>query len=175
LPPWRLLLCGPADIAHGGSGVRFLNDLTNRLSEAITPQRFNLLNPQFHASTLAGVYRQINIFCYPSIAEKGETFGVAVAEAMAAGAVPVVSNLACFKDFVRPGENGLSFDHTAPDAADQLAAALVSLLRDPALRSRLATRAQADVRIYDYATYAETVLRDFAQLITLPDSTATRL
>jgi glycosyltransferase involved in cell wall biosynthesis len=174
LPPWRLLLCGPADIAHGGSGVRFLNYLTNRLSAAITPHRFNLLNPQFHASTLAAVYRQINIFCYPSIAEKGETFGVAVAEAMAAGAVPVVSNLACFKDFVRCGENGLSFDHNAPDAANQLAAALVSLLRDPALRSRLATRAQADVRIYDYATYAETLLRDFAQLIALADSNAIR-
>lgn len=175
LPPWQLLICGPTDVTHGGSGMKFLSTLTNRLSQTVPPHRFNILNPQFHESTLADVYRQINIFCYPSIAEKGETFGVAVAEAMAAGAVPVVSNLACFKDFVRCGENGLSFDHTAPDAADQLAAALVSLLRDPALRLRLATRAQADVRIYDYATYAETLLRDFAQLIALPDSTATRL
>ncbi len=175
LPPWRLLLCGPADITHGGSGMEFLRTLTNRLSQTVTPHRFNILNPQFNESTLAGVYRQISIFCYPSIAEKGETFGVAVAEAMAAGAVPVVSNLACFKDFVRPGENGLSFDHTAPDAADQFAAALVSLLRDPALRARLAARAQADVRIYDYATYAETLLRDFTELIAPPDSTATRL
>ncbi len=175
LPPWRLLLCGPADVAHGGSGVGFLNDLTNRLSQIVTPHRFNVLNPEFSETTLASVYRHINIFCYPSIAEKGETFGVAVAEAMAAGSVPVVSDLACFKDFIRSGENGLSFDHTAPDAAARFAAALVSLLRDPNLRSRLAAKAERDVRIYDYAVYAATLLADFTELIAPPESAPTLL
>jgi glycosyltransferase involved in cell wall biosynthesis len=155
--------------------VGFLNDLTNRLSQIVTPHRFNVLNPEFSETTLASVYRHINIFCYPSIAEKGETFGVAVAEAMAAGSVPVVSDLACFKDFIRSGENGLSFDHTAPDAAARFAAALVSLLRDPNLRSRLAAKAERDVRIYDYAVYAATLLADFTELIAPPESAPTLL
>ena len=166
LPPWRLLLCGPADIARGGSGVVFRRQLLHRLSGALGASRFNLLDPQFNERTLAGVYQRIQIFCYPSLAEQGETFGVAVAEAMAAGAVPVVSRLACFTDFVRDGHNGLVFDHTAADAAAQLANALGRLLAEAGLRSRLATAARADARTYDYASYAGRLLADFAQLTT---------
>lgn len=164
LPPYRLLLCGPVDIASGGSGTVFRGQLLNRLSQAMHASRFNLLNPEFNERTLAGVYRRINIFCYPSLAEKGETFGVAVAEAMAAGAVPVVSRLACFTDFVRDGHNGLVFDHTAPDAAARLAAALIRLLCETDTRQRLSDAARRDTQAYDYATYAEALLADFAQL-----------
>lgn len=169
LPPWRLLLCGPSDIAHGGSGASFRGRLLQRLSQAMHTNRFNLLDPQFNERTLAGVYRRINIFCYPSLAEKGETFGVAVAEAMAAGAVPVVSRLECFTDFVHDGRNGMVFDHTGPDAAAQLAGALVRLLRDPELYRRLASAARSDARAYDYAIYAESLLADFAQLTASPN------
>ena len=164
LPPWRLLLCGPADVARGGSGVVFRGQLLHRFSAVMSPSRFNLLDPQFNERTLAGVYQRIDIFCYPSLAEQGETFGVAVAEAMAAGAVPVVSRLACFTDFVRDGQNGLVFDHAAAEAAAQLAAALGRLLGEAGLRERLAAAARADARAYDYATYAEDLLADFAQL-----------
>jgi len=166
LPPWRLLLCGPSDVARGGSGAVFRGHLLHRLSQAMHPGRFNLIDPEFNDRSLAGVYRRIDVFCYPSLAEKGETFGVAVAEAMAAGAVPVVSRLACFTDFVHDGQNGLVFDHQAPDATARLAAVLVRLLGEAGLRSRLATAARADVRAYDYASYAETLLADFAQLTT---------
>ncbi|MBI2814095.1 MAG: glycosyltransferase family 4 protein [Opitutae bacterium] len=171
LPPWRLLLCGPSDVARGGSGAVYRGQLQQRLSTAINPTRFNLLDPQFNERTLAGVYQRIQIFCYPSLAEQGETFGVAVAEAMAAGAVPVVSRLACFTDFVRDGHNGLVFDHAVPDAAALLAEALVRLLTDAGLRQRLAAAARADARRYDYAAYAEDLLADFA-LLTAPAKSA---
>jgi glycosyltransferase involved in cell wall biosynthesis len=164
LPAWRLLLCGPADVAHGGSGAEFRTRLLRRLSGIMQPGAFTLLNPHFNDRTLAGVYQQIGIFCYPSLAEKGETFGVAIAEAMAAGAVPVVSQLECFTDFMRDDENGLIFDHRAPDAAARLAAALIRLLREPILRRRLGTAARATARNYDYAGYADALLADFAQL-----------
>jgi glycosyltransferase involved in cell wall biosynthesis len=164
LPPWRLLLCGPADVARGGSGAAFRGQLLHRLSKAMPADRFHLLDPQFNDRSLAGVYHRIGIFCYPSLAAQGETFGVAVAEAMAAGAVPVVSNLACFTDFVRDGANGLVFDHAAPDAAAQLAAALEQLLRDAPRRARLAESARADVQRYDYTAYAGALLADFTQL-----------
>ena len=39
-------------------------------------------------------------FIYPSKAERGETFGLSVLEAMSCGTVPIVSSLACFKDFL---------------------------------------------------------------------------
>jgi glycosyltransferase involved in cell wall biosynthesis len=166
LPPWRLLLCGPSDLARGGSGPEFLEQLRQSYS-AVLPGRFTLLDPLFDARDLAATYQRIGIFCYPSLAEQGETFGVAVAEAMAAGAVPVVSRLACFSDLVRDGQNGLVFDHAAPDAAAQLAAQLVRLLRDPALRQRLSEQARPDARAYDYSAYAEALLADFEQLTAL--------
>lgn len=166
LPAWCLLVCGPSDIARGGSGPAFRQELTRRISAALPANQFTLLEPEFDEATLAGIYRQISIFCYPSLAAEGETFGVGVAEAMAAGAVPVVSQLSCFTDFVHDGKNGLAFDHTAPDAAAQLASKLLLLLREPALRQTLARAAQHSVSSYDFPSYAESLLTDFTTLTT---------
>ncbi len=175
LPPWRLLLCGPCDIARGGSGAAFRAQLLQEIALVLPAERFQLLEPRFDDRALAGVYQRINVFCYPSLAEQGETFGVAVAEAMAAGAVPVVSRLACFTDFVHDKENGLTFDHAASDAAQQLAAVLMRLIRDPALRERLALAARESVRRYDYSQYAATLLADFKQLTDRPNSSSSTL
>lgn len=164
LPPWRFVMCGPADVAHGGSGAEFRGRLLHQLSLAMHPGRFHVLDPEFNERTLAGLYRQMDVFCYPSLAEQGETFGVGVAEAMAAGAVPVVSDLACFRDFVRDGVNGFVFDHTSPDAAVRLAGALERVLRDSALRARLAAAARVEIRRFDFPVFADMLLADFAGL-----------
>jgi glycosyltransferase involved in cell wall biosynthesis len=164
LPKWRLVLCGPEDVAAGGAGASFRVQLERKLRAALPDGSWSIRPPIYRDDALAEFYRTIDVFCYPSLA-RGETFGVAVAEAMAAGAAPVVSDLACFRDFVRPGLNGLVFDHTAPDAASQLAGALVTLLRDPARRQALASAAQADVQRYDFPRYAESLLGDFRELL----------
>lgn len=163
LPPWRLILCGPSDVERGGSGAAYRGKLLSRM--APSSNRVHLLDPQFNERTLAAIYQRMDVFCYPSLARHGETFGVAVAEAMAAGAVPIVSDLACFRDFVRDGENGLVFDHAATDAAPRLAAAIERVIRDAALRRRLAAQAQSDVRRYDFPVFAEMLLKDFAELV----------
>ncbi len=164
LPPWEILWCGPSDTARGGSGQEYLSQLTGQLAGALRPGQWHLLEPQFDGHRLAQVYQRIDVFCYPSLAEEGETFGVAVAEAMAAGAVPVVSGLRCFRDFVTEGVNGLVFDHSAPDAPARLAAALQRLLEDTALRQRLARQARDDTRRYDFPRFGDALLADFAQL-----------
>ena len=164
-PSWRVLICGPADVARGGSGREFRAELERRLTASLPPGRFSLLDPVFADERLAAIYRQIDIFCYPSLAARGETFGVAVAEAMAAGAVPVVSRLGSFTDFVRPDETGVVFDHTAADAAGQLTAALAGLLSDPSRRIQLAAAAQAAVQRYDFPGFAGRLLEDFSTLL----------
>jgi glycosyltransferase involved in cell wall biosynthesis len=169
LPPWRLLLCGPADVARGGSGPEFVAGLRRRLGAALPPEKFRLLEPEFSDERLAEIYRQIDVFCYPSLAVRGETFGVAVIEAMAAGAAPVVSGLRNFADFVRAGENGLVFDHAAPGAAGRLADAVAGLVGDPARRARLAAAAQASVRGYDFPRLAGRLLEDFSTLLPTVD------
>jgi glycosyltransferase involved in cell wall biosynthesis len=164
LPPWRVVFCGPVDIERGGSGEAYVRGLADELRSALPAGAFELRPPLFAEDLLADVYRSLDVFCYPSLAAKGETFGVAVAEAMAAGAVPVVSSLPCFEDYIRPGENGESFDYQASDAAARLAAILARLLADPDRRRRLAVAARATVQIYDYPAFADRLLADFSAL-----------
>jgi glycosyltransferase involved in cell wall biosynthesis len=165
LPAWQVMLCGPVDVARGGSGPGYAAELRRRLAAALPGGRFVLREPEFSAERLAAVYRQIDIFCYPSLAVRGETFGVAVAEAMAAGAAPVVSQLGSFTDFVLPDATGVVFDHTAPDAAERLADALACLLLDAPRRARLAAAAQIAVQKYDYPNFAVRLLEDFSTLL----------
>ena len=163
LPPWRLVLLGPVAVPAGGGGEPWLETLRSRYA-TVLGERLTVLPPEFDPAALARRYGVIDVFCYPSLAETGETFGVAVAEAMAAGCAPVVSQLACFNELVRDGETGLAFDHTAHAAAEELATACGRLLLDDTLRRDLAARAQDHVRQFDYANVATSLLNRFGQL-----------
>jgi glycosyltransferase involved in cell wall biosynthesis len=163
LPAWRLDLIGPAAVREGGGGEAWRDSLASRFGTALGP-RLAFHPAQFAPEKLARFYGAVDIFCYPSLAERGETFGVAVAEAMAAGAAPVVSALACFGDLVRDGETGLVFDHRAADADVLLAAALARLILEGPLRRALGARAQVHVRRFDYPEIAAAILNDLGKL-----------
>jgi glycosyltransferase involved in cell wall biosynthesis len=164
LPPWRLELVGPVAVAAGGGGEAWLDALRAEFAPRLGT-RLVFRGPEFDPAALARRYGAMDIFCYPSLAETGETFGVAVAEAMAAGCAPVVSGLACFNELVAPGQTGLVFDHAAAGAEGELAAALARLLGDAPLRRDLAARAQAHARQFDYAESARTVLADLTRVV----------
>ena len=165
LPPWRVILCGPRDVAQGGSGETFAVSLERRLQRIRPGALSQVLPPIFQAPRLYSLYREIDVFCYPSIAARGETFGVAVAEAMATGAIPVVSDLPCFRDFVHDGKNGLAFQYATTEAAQNLADCLTRLLLDADLRQRMAAEARDTVYRYDFPLYASRLLADFATLV----------
>jgi glycosyltransferase involved in cell wall biosynthesis len=166
LPAWRLQIVGPANVAAGGGGETWWHALQAR--HAITlREHLTWCGPVFDSEALANRYGNMDIFCYPSVAEQGETFGVAVAEAMAAGCAPVVSGLACFRQLVREGETGLSFAHGAPGAAERLSEALARLLSDADLRRSIAGRAQEHARAFDYAASARILLPRLARLAEL--------
>ena len=97
--------------------------------------------PVYGRAALASVLQRADYYCYPSLADQGETMGVAPLEAMGTGLAPVVSDLACFRDFVEPGVNGLVFDHRGSDAVERLTHALGTLIADPELSARLGAAA----------------------------------
>ena len=164
LPAWRLDLVGPVSVAQGGGGAACRDALVREFGPALG-DRLTFLPAEFDATRLAALYGAMDVFCYPSLAEEGETFGVAVAEAMAAGCLAVVSALPCFDQLVRDGETALVFDHRGPGAETRLAETLARALLDPRLRRTLAARGQEHVRSFDYRECAQTVLAVLATLV----------
>ncbi len=163
LPPWRLVLTGPRTVSQGGGGEAYVTSLRESVGRTLGP-RLQIRDPEFQPILLASLYAETDIFCYPSQAEAGETFGVAVAEAMAAGAAPVVSNLRCFRELIDHGNTGFVFDHRAPTAADDLCAQLADLIIDPARRNAIARKAADHVRQFDFGARSEALLSDLAGL-----------
>ena len=165
LPAWRLDIVGPWTIPQGGGGEAHRDALVAEFG-SVLGSHLTFVGPEFDPEKLARRYGAMDVFCYPSLAEKGETFGIAVAEAMAANAAVVVSSLACFHDLVSDGETGLVFDHVSPDASSHLADALARLLLDADLRTTLAARGQIHARSFDYAVSTRSVLADLTRLVT---------
>jgi glycosyltransferase involved in cell wall biosynthesis len=169
LPDWTLEIVGPASVAAGGGGEAWWHALTAEYAPALGG-RLHESGPEFDPASLARRYAAMDVFCYPSVAEEGETFGVAVAEAMAAGCAPVVSDLACFRELIDDRETGLVFDHRSPEAAGQLAGLLARLLQDSGERRAIASRAQARAEKFDYAASSRAVLGRLASLVIPPEN-----
>jgi len=141
LQGWKINIVGPWAFEEGGGGDEYRVKLGG-LSEGLPVEFFGAVHDM---DRLNEFYRSARIFLYPSIAEKGETFGLAPLEAMAWGCVPVVSALECFQDFIGDGRNGLVFDHRAPAPHLGLARAVERLVGDADLGERL-SRVAIDVR-----------------------------
>ncbi len=134
---WQLKIVGPWEISQGGGGTDYLLSLKKIAENA----NVEFVGPVFNIDKLNEYYSEASIFIYPSVAEKGETFGLAPLEAMAWGCVPVVSNLSCFTDFITHGYNGLIFDHRSSNPEILLRNEIEKLQTDSELRNRLSNEA----------------------------------
>ncbi|MCU0792646.1 MAG: glycosyltransferase family 4 protein [Opitutaceae bacterium] len=165
LPSWKISLVGPVRITDGGGGEDFAASLVARAAAAGIANRFEITPPIFDAAKLADFYRTLSVFVYPTRAEQGEGLSVAPIEAMAAGAVPVLSALPCYTDLLTPERDGLLFDHRSPRACEILADTLGNLLTAPARRTSLAEAARATARRFDYDAVAAELETDLASLL----------
>jgi len=159
--PWPLRVVGPWQTEQGGGGQKYKDELIEMAKDL--PVEW--VGPIHDPESLNREYQAAMIFIYPSVAERGETFGSAPLEAMAWGCVPIVSNLTCFKDFIRSGENGLHFDHRKADAAQQLAFAIQQLIDQASLRNDLARQAIRVRETHSSESIARQFLNDFAEHI----------
>lgn len=138
-PAARLLIVGPYRADQGGAGSEF----RTRLMAESADLPVEWMEPVFEPEQLANIYRSCAWFVYPSLAEAGETFGLAPLEAMACGAVPIVSALACFEDFIVDGVNGIQFDHRSADPEHALTTALCRVMSAPVAKMREAAQSTA--------------------------------
>jgi len=159
-PELRLRIIGPYEIQQGGGGKRFVDHLKCRADGR--PVEF--VEPILDQSELASELQAADYYCYPSVAERGESFGVAPLEAMATGVPTVVSALKCFEDFMTDGETGLVFDHRDSEPAVRLSEQLKALIDHPQWAQQLADRGSARARTFSVETIALAYLNDFHEM-----------
>ena len=119
----------------------------------------------FNQDELIAHYQRSAIFVYPSLAEYGEALPVAPLEAMANGAVPIVSNLECFRDYIEPFKNGIIFNHKASDPVLELAQAIISLTSRPEHLSTMAASARLSTIRHHPKNVAHEFLQCFDQML----------
>lgn len=133
----RLRIIGAYETSKGGSGIEYKNELDN-MAEG---WKIEWMPPIYKPEELAMAMDECDIYCYPSLADNGETFGVAPLEAMGLGLPTIVSSLGCFSDFLIDNVNGLVFNHHTKDAVDQLVNCINRILEKPGLYKQLSDNA----------------------------------
>jgi glycosyltransferase involved in cell wall biosynthesis len=158
---WKLIIVGSTDSKEGGGGEAYLRQLQQ--SAAVARNRIVFRGPIFDAAALEEEFRAARIFAYPSLAVRGETFGLAPLEAMTHGCAVLVSDLKCFHDFVSPNETGFVFEH-GPDSADSLVQAFRHLLSDAIRLQGVAQAGLLKSEEFSSARVADKFLTDFESL-----------
>jgi phosphatidylinositol alpha-mannosyltransferase len=112
----------------------------------------------------ARMLRSVDVYVAPNTG--GESFGMVLTEAMAAGAAIAASDLDAFRRVLDGGRAGALF---RTGDGTSLTAVLAALLDDPARRAKLATCARAVIAAFDWPTVAARVLEVYATAIEATD------
>jgi phosphatidylinositol alpha-mannosyltransferase len=108
----------------------------------------------------ARYFASAHVFCAP--ATGGESLGVVLLEAMAAGKPIVASNISGYATVITHGVDGLL---TAPRSSEDLAAAIDHLLEYEPLRQHFSQAGLQKARVYAWPHVAAQVLEYYAELI----------
>ena len=147
-PGLRLLIAGPGD--------------ADEVRERVSPElrdRVVLLGRVSEEDKVQALH-SVDVFCAPNTG--GESFGIVLAEAMAAGAPIVASDIEAFRRVLRGGLAGELF--AAGDPAG-LARAAERLLDDPDRRASLSDAAFEAVRVYDWPVVARDVVAVYETVV----------
>ncbi len=159
---WKVVVIGPTENRYGGGGLHYFEQL--RCNAAKSAMRVELRGPVFEPELLAREFRKARLFVYPSLAERGETFGLAALEAMSHGCAVLVSDLGCFHDFICEEETGFFFDHRAADPAVTLRRKMSKLMASESLLARVANAGYQKSTEFSLGNVAAQFLQDFESL-----------
>ncbi|MCV7258109.1 glycosyltransferase family 4 protein [Mycobacterium shimoidei] len=109
---------------------------------------------QLDDAAKASALRSADVYCAPNTG--GESFGIVLVEAMAAGTAVVASDLHAFRRVLRDGQAG----RLVPvDDGAALGSALVEVLENDVLRERYVAAGAEAVRRYDWSVVANQIMR----------------
>jgi phosphatidylinositol alpha-mannosyltransferase len=147
-PDLRLLVAGRGDA----------DDLRADLPPSLAG-RVELLG-QVSEADKARMLRSVDVYCAPNLG--GESFGIILLEAMAAGTAILASDLDAFRRVLDDGRAGTLFQ---TGDAEALARHLGELLDDPQRRSALAAAGTEVVAAYDWPVVARQVVDVYETVI----------
>jgi len=159
---WKIVIVGPVETRLGGGGDPYRTQLERAAGGA--KNQIEMRGSIFDAAELETEFRKASLCVYPSLAERGETFGLAALEAMAHGCPVLVSALGCFRDFIDEGVTGFFFDHRQPDPAKVLSNKVAQILEDADLLASVSEAGWRKTAAYTLPRVAEQFLDDFAEL-----------
>jgi phosphatidylinositol alpha-mannosyltransferase len=142
LPDLRLLVIGRGEV-----------DALRRAAGPDLAERLVTLG-QVDDATKARMLHSVDVYCAPNTT--GESFGIILAEAMAAGAAVVASELDAFRRVLDDGRAGVLAPLGDPRA---LAGALRGVLTDDRRRADLVAAGHARVVAFDWSRVAGQVVR----------------
>lgn len=151
VPGARLLVIGPG----GAEAAR------SRLPERVRAATdfLGALSDEDKASALASA----DLYLAPHTG--GESFGIVLVEAMAAGAPVLASDLAAFQRVLDGGRSGMAGATFANERPDDLAARAVELLRDPARLRVLSELGRERAQVFDWTVVAEEILAVYETVV----------
>lgn len=145
----------------GPHGVEHLAEVRRRAVEAGIADRVRFYDPQPH-ELLSSFYRAADVCVVPS---RSESFGLVALEAAACGVPVVASAVGGLTTLVDDQETGVLVDPATPE---RFAAAIDSVLGDPAWAASLGAAAAARARRYTWRRAAEVLRSTYDQLADRP-------
>lgn len=158
---WKLVIVGPWETKFGGGGEAYYKHLKEQSQHS---RQIEWVGSVFEPLKLQSYYRKAGLFTYPSLAEKGETFGLAVLEAMAYGCPSLVSDLKCFKDYIEDGVNGFIFNHKAKNPTATLAEKFKELINKQDQLIQIGLSGYKKAQDYTTPRIADLYMSDFETL-----------
>ncbi len=160
---WKLVIVGPWETKLGGGGNTYYQHLRSQ-AQALG-DKIEWVGSVFDPLKLQSYYRQAKLFVYPSLAERGETFGLAALEAMSHECATLVSNLKCFQDYITDGKTGFIFDHQSKDPVVTLAEKIKMLISSQSQLEKIGHNGYKKSLEYTLPRIADLYLSDFTSLI----------
>jgi phosphatidylinositol alpha-mannosyltransferase len=111
------------------------------------------------SNTLAQLYKSADICVFPST--RGESFGIVLIEAMAAGKPVIAGNCEGYKETLENGKYGIIVD---PKDEDSLARAMVELYYKEDLRKELSLRGQDYAKKFDWSNIIQKIVKVYNEL-----------